>query len=628
MRNQIYKEGIMKYTKFNIALALSIGVLSCSQAFSQETALDKLSAIKPVSCTSKSCNSVKTVDNLSSCDNCNGLSKAESRNMNQVYSYPYAIYGTNNHVGEKADGVTVSSGIDDNMGKYSNAMSKGVPLADSHSIKNSNVTGAAANIPTIGSRVMDFLEGDVNEENTSPKINIETESSQQVLMRNLKPYYGGDLTGAAAPAGSMYNDVPDNFWANPEINKLTRENIAFGYPNGDFRPNAAISRAEFASLIVRGMNMEDAIKGNHKYSFKDVPKNHWAYNIISAAKANDLMTGYPDGTFKPDNAVSKIEAMTMLSKKLDSNMTKKQAEEILAKYSDGNRVPDWAKVNVAKVLEANALEDMPNPDKIYVGSNASRAEVASMLDNIRVTLGYSNDDKSIAEIDDGQKYVASEEIVSVPTLKLVFKDIVSSHSATVGEQFAATTLEDVVIDGVTFKAGSTVRGKVSEVVRPTKDNDGSIKLSFETIHNDGMKANLPAQVLAAQVNQIQQPGFGVRLVQMPFTWLGGLIGNAGRMVGGAAISVSNAAEQTLNGIGMANGELAGGNFKAAGRSIQDVGKTIVKAPVDMVRTAVAGTVGVFQETGSEIAYVVDWNGRKISTIKPKQEVTISFGCYK
>ena len=618
----------MKYTKFNIALALSVGLFSCTQCFADDVTLNKLAAIKPIACTSQSCNSVKKVDSLKSCDNCDSLSKSESRNMNQVYSYPYAIYGTNSHVGQKADGVSVSSGIDDKMGSYSNAKSKGVPVADSKSIITPNVTGAAANIPTIGSRVMDFLDGDLNENHVAPKVNIETQSSQEVLMRSLKPYYGGNMTGAAAPIGSMYNDVPDNFWANPEINKLTRENIVFGYPDGNFRPNASISRAEFASLIVRGMNKEDSIGDNPQYTFKDVPKNHWAYNIISAAKADNLMTGYPDGTFKPDSPVSKIEAMTMLAKKLDNNMTNKKAEEILSKYSDGNRVPDWAKKNVAKVLEANALEDMPNPDKIYVGSNASRAEVASMLDNIRVTLGYSNDDNQVADIDDGQKYVASEEIVSVPTLKLVFKDIVSSHSATVGEQFAATTLEDVVIDGVTFKAGSTVRGKVSEVVRPTKDNDGSIKLSFETIHGDGKKANLPTQVLAAQVNQIEQPGFGIRLVQMPFTWLGGLVGNAGRMVGGAAISLSNAAEQTLNGIGMSGGELVGGNFKAAGRSVQDVGKTIVKAPIDVVRTAVAGTVGVFQETGSEIAYLVDWNGNRISTIKPKQEVTISFGCYK
>ena len=613
----------MKYTNLNIALAVTISVFTMGQSFADEVSLDKLAAIKPISCTSQNCNSAQMSNRLQPCDNCNSLSRAESKNMNQVYSYPFAIYGTNNHVGQSSNGVRVTSGVDDSMGTYSNARSKGVPLADSAT--NSNVTGAAANMPTLGSDIMDMIEGDYANQHNTSKINIQTESTQPVLMRNLKPYKS-NLTGAAAPVGSMYTDIPDGFWANPEINKLTNENVAFGYPNGTFRPNAAVSRAEFASLIVRGMNMEDSIGNSKKYTFKDVPTSHWAYNIINAARANNLMAGYPDDTFRPDNAVTKIEAMTMLAKKIDGNMTNEHANEILSKYTDGKRVPEWAKKDVAKVLEANALSNMPNPEKIYVGTNASRAEVASMLDNVRVSLGYSNDTAPIAELDEGAKYVASEEVVNVPTLKLVFKDIVSAHSATVGEQFAATTLEDVTIDGVTFKAGSTVRGKVSEVIRPSRGNDGAIKLSFETIHGDGNKAKLPTQILSAQVNQIKQPGFGIRLVQMPFTWVGGLIGNAGRMVGGAAISVSNAAEQTLNGIGMAGGELVGGNFKASGRSIQDVGKTIVKAPVDMVRTAVAGTVGVFQETGSELAYLVDWNGRKISTIKPKQEVTISFGC--
>lgn len=622
------KEGIMKYTKFNIALALTIGLFSYGYSFAEDVSLTELSKIKPISCTSSTCNSTKVVDSLKSCDNCKSLSKGESKNMNQVYSYPYAIYGTNNHVGQSTNGVTISSGKDDSMGKITNAMSKGVPLSDSSSLNKSNVTGAAANIPTISSRVVDFLEGGMVDNTIAPKVEIQTESSRQVLMRNLKPYHGGDLTGAASPVDSMYNDIPDSYWANPNINKLTREDVAFGYPNGNFRPNSPISRAEFASLIVRGMNLSDTIGDSHSYTFKDVPKNHWAYDIISAAKSNNLMCGYPDGTFKPTSNVSKIEAMTMLSKKINTDMSEKRANEILSQYTDGNRVPNWAKIDVAKVLEANALADTPNPEKIYVGTNASRAEVASMLDNVRVKLGYSLKEDTVAEIDDSKKYVSSEEIVEIPTLKLVFKDIVSSHSATVGEQFAATTIEDVVINGVTFKSGSTVRGKVSEVVRPSRDNDGAIKLSFETIHNDGMSANLPTQVLAAQVNQIEQPGLGIRLVQMPFTWIGGLIGNAGRMVGGAAISISNAAEQTLNGIGMSGGELAGGNFKAAGRSIQDVGKTIVKAPVDLVRTAVSGTVGVFQTTGSELAYLVDWNGRKISTIKPKQEVVISFGCHK
>ena len=362
---KIFKEGVMKYTKLNLALALTVGVFTMGQGFADEIALDKLSAIKPVSCTSQSCNAAQKRDKLQPCDNCDSLSKAESKNMNQVYSYPFAIYGTNNHVGQNANGVQVTSGIDDNMGTYSNAKSKGVPLADSAT--DSNITGAAANMPTLGSEIMDMIEGNYNNNNhAAPKVNIQTESTQPVLMRNLKPYQSS-MTGAAAPIGSMYTDVPDGFWANPEINKLTNENIAFGYPNGTFRPNAAVSRAEFASLIVRGMNMEDDIGNSKKYSFKDVPANHWAYNIINAARANNLMAGYPDDTFRPDNAVTKIEAMTMLSKKIEGDISIEHANEVLSKYSDGKRVPDWAKKDVAKVLEANALSDMPNPDKIYVG---------------------------------------------------------------------------------------------------------------------------------------------------------------------------------------------------------------------------------------------------------------------
>ena len=148
----------MKYTKFNIALALTVGLCSMGQSFADEISLDKLSAIKPIACTSQSCNATHNRDTLQSCDNCNSLSKAESKNMNQVYSYPYAIYGTNNHVGQNANGVTVSSGLDDRMGTFSNAMSKGVPLADSTT--DPNMTGAAAAVPTWGSKIIDYLDGD------------------------------------------------------------------------------------------------------------------------------------------------------------------------------------------------------------------------------------------------------------------------------------------------------------------------------------------------------------------------------------------------------------------------------------------------------------------------------------
>jgi len=112
---------------------------------------------------------------------------------------------------------------------------------------------------------------------------------------------------------------------------------------------------------------------------------------------------------------------------------------------------------------------------------------------------------------------------------------------------------------------------------------------------------------------------------MPFTWAGSLIGTAGRTVGGAAIGIANAAEGLLDQAGVGTSELLGMQFKAAGRSYQDGLKTIVKAPVDLTRTAISGTMGLFQTTGDEIAYLIDPSGNPISKVNPKEKITIAFG---
>ncbi len=221
-----------------------------------------------------------------------------------------------------------------------------------------------------------------------------------------------------------------------------------------------------------------------------------------------------------------------------------------------------------------------------------------------------------------------EEIVKIPTLQLNFHDEISAKSAHVGDQFAASTLEEVTINGTCFPCGSIVRGKVLEVVRPTKSCQGALKMSFNTIQNKDSKckADLPNQILTAQVNKVKKPNGFARAIAFPFTWTGGLLGNIGRTVGGAIITASNAVDNSINGIGVGTSELFTGQFKAAGRSYQDVGKQIVTAPVDVTRTALSGTMGLFQYSGDEISYLVDPNGMKVSSVNPKEKVTIAFGC--
>ena len=91
-------------------------------------------------------------------------------------------------------------------------------------------------------------------------------------------------------------------------------------------------------------------------------------------------------------------------------------------------------------------------------------------------------------------------------------------------------------------------------------------------------------------------------------------------------SLGNAVEDVSTGTGIALGEVFQGQLPAAGRSVQDVVKDTIKAPIDLTRTALSGTMGLFQTTGDEVAYLVDAKGFKISAINPKEHVTIAFGC--
>lgn len=534
--------------------------------------------------------------------------------MMQSYSYPAAVYGTNQVIGEKDTGIYI--------GEAQYGERQGVPVARGCDA----MTGAAAcpciedNTPKVSVETNDCGCGEM--------ISIQTEDSIEATKKTLQPYEISTVTGAAAPLVSAFEDVPSGFWAGCDINKLTENNIIAGYPDRTFKPNLPVSRAEMATLTVKGFNLLNSDAQSYK-TFRDVPNNFWANSMINKAVANGLMDGYTDSMFRPNQPVTRAEAFTILSKGINCPMDMAQANEILSKYCDASSVPDWAKISVAKAIQAGALTDSPKPDMINPNKDASRAEIASMLENIRVSLGYSNVDK-VSASDCGctgaAAYIEHEETVQLPTVALHFSDEINAKSSNIGDRFAAKTTEEVSINGQTFPCGSTVRGKILEVDRPTGKCKGGLKLSFDTIEYKGCKADLPQQVLAAQVEKTKTPNPFARLVAAPFTWTGSILGTVGRTVGGAVVSAGNAVENVVGGVGIGTGEIFQGEFKAAGRSYGDAIKNTVKAPIDTVRTALSGTMGLFQTTGDEIAYLVDPKGVRVSAINPREKVTVAFGC--
>ena len=111
---------------------------------------------------------------------------------------------------------------------------------------------------------------------------------------------------------NRYSDVAATSWYNTAVSTLSSMGIITGYPDGTFRPNAAITRAEFAAIAARFDN--DGDKTSAKFS--DIA-THWAKDEISIAYNNGWITGYPDGTFGPQRDITRAETMTLVNRVLN-----------------------------------------------------------------------------------------------------------------------------------------------------------------------------------------------------------------------------------------------------------------------------------------------------------------------
>lgn len=109
-----------------------------------------------------------------------------------------------------------------------------------------------------------------------------------------------------------FTDVPANKWYANYIGYLEKFEILTGYPDGTFRPEASITRAEFAAIACR---FEELTEGTAQ--FVDVPASHWAYDYINYAATRGWVTGYPDGTFLPGKNITRAEVVTITDRLLE-----------------------------------------------------------------------------------------------------------------------------------------------------------------------------------------------------------------------------------------------------------------------------------------------------------------------
>ncbi len=181
-------------------------------------------------------------------------------------------------------------------------------------------------------------------------------------------------------AEKTFTDI-NGYWAQQYITQLANRGIIGGFPNGTFRPEAKITRAQFAAIAASALKLPKTEASNN---FTDVPAKYWAAPAIAAASNAGLIGGFPDGSFKPEESLTRAQALVILSKALKSPQDNPAALEA---YTDAKAVPSWAANSVAQAANAHIIVNFPEANQIKPNALTVRGEVAGLMYQTLSALG-------------------------------------------------------------------------------------------------------------------------------------------------------------------------------------------------------------------------------------------------
>lgn len=252
------------------------------------------------------------------------------------------------------------------------------------------------------------------------------------------------LFSVLAPAlalGATPSDVAGTKYEGA-VNRLQALNILTGYPDGTFKPGNNITRAEFAAVAIRALGLEQAAGyAKGPTAFSDVSADHWASGYINVASSQGIIKGYPDGTFKPDANVTYAEALAMVLRALGYEPT---------------LTGTWPVKYLVKAAELGITKGVT----FSANTPATRGDVAAFVDNSLtvakvVQVGFG----------DQAKYVVSGTDPSVPKTTLL-------------NNLGATAVEGVLIDS------PEIFGVAADVVKVWADANGNGNIDTSGTSNE------------------------------------------------------------------------------------------------------------------------------------------------
>lgn len=306
---------------------------------------------------------------------------------------------------------------------------------------------------------------------------------------------------------SLYSDIDENFWAYDKIRALTAEGVLSGYPDGSFKPDANVTRAEFATMVIHGLYQENS-KVENKIDFADLPESNWAYMRVQQAVNFDLIKGTPEGYFYPDEPVTRAHSISVAVNALATrDITESKARDVLqSAYSDYEQIPNWIIMNAGKAEILDMNVKVPNQENLFNADKpATRAEAAVAVYNM-VKQAKLNPNKKLAAAmrpQKGEGFIVNSAVyegytITIPAgtkLPVVMVDGVSSQTSKSGEIFLARVVQNYLTRDkyIILYKNSALAGQILDVkIGRLLVRNGKLVMEAQTIKT--INKNQEAQI--------------------------------------------------------------------------------------------------------------------------------------
>ncbi|MFN6465380.1 MAG: S-layer homology domain-containing protein [Nostoc sp. DedVER02] len=183
------------------------------------------------------------------------------------------------------------------------------------------------------------------------------------------------MTASPSLAQTTFSDVSSNYWAAQFIQQLSQRGVIAGFPDGSFRPEEAVTRAQFAAMVNKAFQKSQQ---RSPINFADVPSNYWASSAIQQAYTIGFLSGYPGNRFEPNQAIPRQQVLVSLANGLEYSPSG-NTESTLQYFNDASNIASYARSPIAAATEKQIVVNYPNVKFLNPTATATRAQVAAFI---------------------------------------------------------------------------------------------------------------------------------------------------------------------------------------------------------------------------------------------------------